>query len=204
MKENLIGKKFGYLTIIEDAGKTKKSERLWLCRCDCGNTKITRETRLKAGSCKSCGCYQKKKVAEANLKHGGSKSKLYRVWASMIQRCDNPKATVYKYYGAIGISVCDEWHDFSNFRRWSCENGYDENLTIDRIDVNGNYEPSNCRWVGFDVQSNNKRNSHYVTINGETKTISEWCQIYGINDSTVRSRLFYGWNEVDAITTRTN
>lgn len=206
MKENLVGKKYGYLTVIEYAGKTKKYESLWLCKCDCGNSKITRGNRLKAGTCMSCGCYQKKQVSKSATKHGYSKTKLYKLWAGILQRCENSKSLNFNNYGYRGISVCDEWHDFLTFREWAYKNGYSESerLTIDRIDSDGNYEPSNCRWVSYSVQENNKRNNHFVTIDGITKTISEWCSIYKINESTVRSRLFYGWDDVTAITTKPN
>ena len=202
MRENLIGRKYGYLTVIGDAGRTKKYEHLWLCKCECGNTKITRGNRLKTGSCKSCGCYQKQQVAKANTRHGKSRTKLYKVWSTMIQRCENSNVQEYKNYGQLGISVCSEWHDFETFEKWSMLNGYTEGLTIDRINNQGNYNPRNCRWVSYTVQANNKQSNHLVTIGDETKTISEWCRVYHINDSTVRSRLSYGWDEVEAITTK--
>lgn len=141
-------------------------------------------------------------MGNLNKIHGHKNDRLYNIWARMKQRCENPKLYGYKDYGGRGITVCAEWHEFTPFYDWAMTHGYKENLTIDRIDLNGNYEPSNCRWVTMKVQANNKRRNHLITLNGETHTISEWARITGINKSTIRNRIvLYGWNIEKALTT---
>lgn len=126
--------------------------------------------------------------------NGLSTSRIYKIYRAMLNRTRNKKTSTYKYYGGRGIKVCEEWqNNFLNFYNWSINNGYNENMTIDRIDVNGNYEPSNCRWVTLQEQANNKRNNHLITYQGKTKTISEWCKYLNINRSIISSRLEYGF-----------
>lgn len=161
---DLVGKRFGRLVVLERAESKILSngniKTMWLCRCDCGNTSVVRADSLMGGKTTSCGCY----LRERQIKHGGYKDRLYHVWHNMKDRCERPKNTNYKNYGGRGIKVCDEWREYANFREWAYANGYDENApfgdcTLDREDVNGNYEPSNCRWVDLKVQENNRRNS---------------------------------------------
>lgn len=193
--KNIVGNRYGRLTVIEHAG-TKKECSLWLCQCDCGNTKIVSIRNLTSGNTRSCGCLQKEVQPIANLKTGLSASKLYRVHQNIKERCYNPHNISYKYYGARGISICDEWlgeNGFENFYKWAMTNGYKERevglkknaLSIDRIDVDGNYEPSNCRWVTIDVQSTNKRNTRHIKINGVVDTVSNMAKKYGINHGTL-------------------
>ena len=135
-----------------------------------------------------------------NYKHGLRKTRLFSIWANMKTRCQNPNTPVYEYYGARGITVCDEWKDdFQSFYDWSMMNGYSDNLTIDRIDNDGNYEPSNCRWVTMKEQSENTRRNHIVVLNEISKPLSVWCNIYNINYKTVRDRLKRGWSYQDAL-----
>ena len=130
-----------------------------------------------------------------NFKHGLKNTRLFRIWSNLLSRCYNSNFHDYKYYGARGIIVCDEWiNDFKALYNWAMSNGYSDELTIDRIDVNGNYSPDNCRWATVKTQSNNRRNNHYVNINGVVKTLSEWCELYAINYRTVQDRLKRGWN----------
>lgn len=134
--------------------------------------------------------------------HGLSKTRLYSIWCDMKKRCYNTKSRRYECYGGKGIKVCDEWlHDFSAFYEWSMANGYAENLSIDRINVNGNYEPSNCRWATIKQQQRNTTRNHFVTVNGETKTIAEWSEITGISEDVIKDRLNkLHWSEEDAVT----
>lgn len=189
---NIAGQKFGRLTVIKYAYTIKKIA-FWLCKCECGNEKIVRGNDLRRGKIKSCGCFRKDNLTTHKLTH----SKLYRIWANLKKRCND---TSYKYYGGRGITVCPEWqNDFMNFYDWAINNGYDENAkrgecTIDRIDVNGNYEPLNCRWVDYKTQMNNTRFNHLLEFEGQIHTTSEWAKIKGINRGTIYSRLKLGWS----------
>ena len=162
MSKNLIGRKFGRLTVVEADGKTASRHTKWLCQCECGKTKSVVSRDLLNGHTQSCGCLQREKVTKQGYRKIGNTERLYNVWHGIILRCTTPTTTGYKYYGGRGITVCDEWKEYSAFREWALANGYDETLpkgecTIDRIDVNGNYEPNNCRWVDSKVQAMNKR-----------------------------------------------
>lgn len=191
---DLKNQKFGKLTVIEKCNKDKYHRNQWLCQCECGNKKIILEQSLLSGATKSCGCLQKnivKNFAKLNFtKHSQSKTRIYNIWCNIKSRCYNKNNNRYYCYGAKGITVCQEWRDnFSNFYNWAINNGYKENLTIDRIDVNSNYDPSNCRWVDYKTQANNKSNNHYITYNGETHSLSEWARIKNIKVSTLSMRL---------------
>lgn len=134
--EDLKGQKFGYWTVVERAENhpaTRSAQ--WLCECECGTKKIIRASALKSGKSKSCGCHKN----DYNKIHGGKGTRLYECWRHMRYRCDNKNNQAYEMYGARGIKVCDEWQEFGAFRDWALENGYLDNLTLDRIDVNGNY-----------------------------------------------------------------
>ena len=164
--EDLSGKKFGRLLVTEFSGfHTYPTERkaCWRCICDCGNTVIVQAGNLKSGATKSCGCLQSERTSQANFKHGQSGGRLYAVWDAMIQRTTNPKSMSYKNYGARGIRVCEEWkNSFNSFYKWAMSSGYIPDAkrgdcTIDRIDVDGDYSPNNCRWVDMTMQAHNKR-----------------------------------------------
>ena len=136
-----------------------------------------------------------------HLKHGKRNTRLYTIWRSMRQRCYNPKTNRYKNYGGRGITVCEEWNNsFTAFHEWATANGYEDNLTLERKDVNGNYEPSNCRWATYKEQANNMSNSVHLTYNGETHTMAEWADITGIKKATIWERLKKGWSIDDALT----
>lgn len=203
--QDLAGKRFGRFTVIEPVPcpKTPKDGRYWLCRCDCGNERVYKSSEINRGATLSCGCYGKeiasKRAYEKHLTHGMSGSRIYFIWSSMKARCYNAHTKEYRLYGGRGITVCDEWLDnFESFRDWAYTNGYDENAprgrcTLDRIDVNGNYEPSNCRITDQKTQSRNRRTTRLITYHGETKSIAEWAEQYGLRQSTLYDRLSYGW-----------
>lgn len=203
---DLTGMKFGRWTILNRAGNDGQRAATWLCRCDCGTERVIRGYALRYGHTRSCGCLQSEQVAGRNRKHDGSHSRLYRIWNSMKKRCSNPNDPAYKNYGGRGIKVCDEWSkSFSDFRDWAISSGYDENaekfvFTIDRIDVNGNYCPDNCRWATPKMQCNNRRNNRNIIFRGECHTISEWSSIAGTPQDVIRYRLKAGWSTERAIT----
>ena len=165
---------------------------MWECLCRCGNTCIVSTSDLRGGHTSSCGCYQKEKTSSSNMTHGLSKMRLYDIHKNMLRRCSDTKDEKYKYYGGRGITVCNEWrgeNGVQNFVNWSLENGYDNNLTIDRIDDNKGYEPGNCRWVTRKQQSNNIRSNRILTYHGKEYTLSELSQYTGINYSTLNNRI---------------
>lgn len=191
--KNLAFKKFGKLTAIKQDGfytfPSGRKTAMWICECECGNiTKPIKAWQLTNGHTRSCGCLKN----EAQRTHGKSKTRLYKIWSGMKQRCKNTKTPFYKDYGGRGISFCEEWMAFENFEKWATQNGYTDKLTLDRIDVNGNYEPSNCRWATKKDQSNNTRINHIVIINGERKTLSELARQTGISRSTLYNRVMRG------------
>lgn len=192
-----VGKRYGRLIVLEN--HHPKDEVV--CQCDCGNIKIARATNVYYGGTKSCGCLFNE---GNNRRHGDQGTRLYTIWKSMRERCACPSQNRYQNYGGRGIKVCQEWDDYLTFKEWALNNGYDNELTIDRIDVNGNYEPSNCRWVTSKQQSNNKTNNRYITYNGETKTMAEWSEIIGVKAGTIWSRLNKGWSIDEALTTPVN
>ena len=205
------GQKFGRLTVVERIGTKERGTKhkiktpLWLCKCECGNEKIVTSAELRTGDVKSCGCLQLELISELSKTHGDATKnskyyRLYKIWTHMLNRCEKPSDKAYPNYGGRGISVCAEWHDYQTFKTWSVDNGYSDELSIDRIDNNGDYTSSNCRWTDFYTQANNRRSCRYVTINNKTKTITEWCRIYGISPFTVYSRIDrFNWSPVKAI-----
>ncbi|WP_097026146.1 hypothetical protein [Clostridium peptidivorans] len=154
---NIIGKKYGYWTVIKRS-KNINGRSTWVCECKCGNRKIVKLHDLRNGRSKSCGCLRKETTSKNFKTHNLTNHRLFSIWSCMKTRCYNPNATNYERYGARGIRICDEWlNDFMNFYNWSMGNGYKDDLTIDRINNDGNYESSNCRWATIEQQANNKR-----------------------------------------------
>lgn len=157
-KHDFRGMRFGKLTAIEPTQKRHHGKVVWLCKCDCGKSCMVMSTRLASGHTKSCGCYVHESTIARNTTHGGSKSRLFSIWKSMKTRCLNPRRRDYKYYGGRGISICDAWQcDFAAFRDWAVTSGYRDDLTLDRIDPDGNYSPQNCRWATWHEQRINQR-----------------------------------------------
>lgn len=201
---DLSGQRFGRLTVIQRVGTTKHGHPTWLCKCDCGKEHVVVGNDLKSGDTTSCGCYGHEVRVKQLTIHGGKGTRLYRTWQSMKRRCCNPNAAFYKDYGGRGIKVCKEWlHDFEAFHNWAINNGYTDELTIDRIDENGDYCPGNCRWATQKQQANNKRNTVRLTWNGETKTLGEWSELVGIPKATIKNRIKLGWSIERALTTPT-
>lgn len=190
-KIDLSGKKFGRWTVLQESGRNKHNHLLWLCQCACGKKVIVLGDSLRKGRSKSCGCFAAEQTTKRNYKHGDSKERLYKIWWGIKMRTTNPKRKSYPNYGGRGIKLCDEWlNDYLAFRNWALSNGYSENLSIDRIDVNGNYEPLNCRWATDSEQANNQTSNNLITHNGQTMNITQWSKKTGIPRTTISARLF--------------
>lgn len=199
---DLTGKRFNRLTVIRFIPQEERTTRQydWLCKCDCGNEVKANAYKLKNGLQQSCGCLKeemKPRLGEITRKYKHPNKRLYSVYKAMIERCCNPNNSRYPEYGGRGIRIADEWlgeMGYDSFSEWSLDNGYDmksasRECTIDRIDVNGNYEPSNCRWITNQEQQNNRRNNQRFSYNGEEHTIAEWSRILNINYNTLRGGL---------------
>ena len=200
---DITGEKFGKLTVLKRVGKDG-SFATWLCVCDCGRETIVRSRSLWSGNTKSCGCsHYFKGSAHINYKHGQSKSKLYNVWNGLKARCFNKNTKEYQYYGARGINMCAEWKEnFQSFYFWAKENGYLSGFSLDRIDNNGDYEPANCRWVTKAEQNNNKRSNVRISFKGQSKTMKQWADSFGISYKLLHSRINkLGWSFEKAIST---
>lgn len=195
--KDLTGQRFSRLTVIRRVeNKDNSGQACWECKCDCGNTIYTVGYCLRSGDTTSCGCYLNEVRGQSSKTHGMTKTRIHTIWCSMKERCFNANDRNYIRYGQRGITVCDEWkNDFIAFYNWAIANGYSKDLTIDRIDVNGNYCPENCRWATKAEQANNKRTNHYVTRDGVTHTVTEWCEILGVSRSTVFKRIGKGLPE---------
>lgn len=199
VRRDLTSQRFGRLTVVKRVENSASGGIQWLCTCDCGNKAIVMSGNLLNGHTQSCGCLQKERTSEVHTVHShyygkdGKRSSLYRVWEAMKRRCLNPNDYFYDYYGGRGISVCSQWMEYEAFYDWALRNGYKKGLTIDRIDVNGNYEPSNCRWSTAKEQGRNKRNNIFLTYDGRTLLLVEWAELLDIDPKLLRNRLRRGW-----------
>lgn len=199
ISKNLEGQRFSRLIAIKLVGQNIRKNNLWECKCDCGNTVTILARSLLDGKTQSCGCLQKERVIESNIKihttHDKSKTNLYSKWAGMKRRCYNLNDKRYPDYGGRGITLCEEWKEnFETFYNWAINNGYKKELTIDRIDTNGNYNPSNCKWSTMLEQSHNKRNNRNITYKEKTQTIAEWSRQLGLNTKSLYTRVERGLN----------
>jgi hypothetical protein len=199
-RASLVGEVFNRLTVIEAVG-SNQGKCYWKCQCSCGKEVVANTYMLRSGKKQSCGCLASELLALRNMTHGKSDHPLYGAWLKIADRCYNPNCKCYRHYGGRGIEMCQRWRDsFEAFlsdmgeRPCGCE--------IDRIDNNGPYSPENCHWVTHEKNMRNTRRNRLVTIDGETKCVAEWCELYGIPQSVVGSRMnSYGWDDVKAITT---
>ena len=202
MESDLVDRQFGRLTVVEFVGihttpcGTKR--RMWKCKCECGKEKIVSESNLKNGSTKSCGCWKHQKIKEKCTTHGGTHDRLYGIWKNMKYRCNNSNDSHYMSYGGKGINVCPEWNEYANFKEWAYANGYDESApygdcTLDRIDNNGDYSQTNCRWTNRITQANNTSRNRYVEFEGKRLTIAEFARAMNID----KNHAWYYVNKFD-------
>lgn len=201
-----VGDDFVRLTVTREAAKYHSPKgqmhRQVECKCVCGNIVIVRTSSLRSGLTISCGCLQREKAAvnrRNSATHGMDGTTTYKAWASMKQRCLNPKHEFFNHYGGRGIQVCDSW--LESFKNFFADMGEcPEGLTLDRIENDGNYEPANCRWATRFQQNSNRRNATLLTMDGETMCVSEWSRKTGIHQDTIRWRISRGWTVEDALT----
>lgn len=186
-QHDLTGQRFGRLFVLERksidfnfSNGTHHKKIKYICKCDCGTIKEVSSNSLIKGYTTSCGCYQKEILSNMSSKHGQSGTRLYNIWCNIKNRCTNKNNKSYKDYGERGITVCNEWNNFEKFMKWALENGYTDELTIERIDVNGNYCPDNCKWIPKSEQANNTRRSIIVEIEGEKKSLSQWIRLMNL------------------------
>lgn len=203
----MSGQRFGRLIVVKrvedyifDSGR---KERQWLCKCDCGNEIVVLGNNLRKENTVSCGRYRKEINKKLQTKHGLCNDSIYIVYRNMKNRCFDPRDKRFKNYGERGITVCKEWlgeDGFNNFVEWSNKSGYSKGLTLDRIDVDGNYEPSNCRWTDLVTQENNRTNNRLLTYNNRTMTMAMWAKELNINYNTLANRIYLGWADEKALT----
>ena len=178
---DMTGKRIGRYTVNRYVGNDKHGNALWECTCDCGTVKNVLGSTLRKGTVISCGCYHKEDLKKRLTTHNLTHTRIRGIWNCMKQRCYNKNHQAYKYYGGKGVTICDEWkNNFLPFYQWSMAHGYDDTLTIDRIDTTKGYDPTNCRWVSRKVQMNNRLCCHYYEINGVSHTIAEWSEISNV------------------------
>lgn len=202
LHKDYIGKKYGRLTILKRV-ENRGHHPVVRCRCDCGKELDVFLHSLTSGNTASCGCYNREAFMNRISKHGMCDTPLYRAYKNMIQRCTNPNHPRYKDWGGRGISVCKEWtDDIQSFFEWAQASGYKNGLTIERIDNDKGYSPENCRWATPSEQQHNKRNTKYIELNGETRSILEWAELSGVNANRINTRYFkLNWTAYDAIYT---
>lgn len=202
-RKDLVEQRFGRLLVLKRLGFINK-KTYYECKCDCGKIVNVISSNLQKGTSNSCGCLANELTSLRSRTHNMSKTRLYNIWEGIKQRCYNPKVKAFKYYGKNNIQVCKEWFEFETFMQWAITNGYNDTLTIDRIDVFGNYCPENCRWVDKTTQANNTRVNVFLTVDGETNTIANWSKKTGINAETISWRRKHGWTDEECIKLKPN
>lgn len=182
--KDITGQRFGRLVAV------KRLKEKWLCKCDCGNESETLLYSLESGRAKSCGCYNREEITLRNTKHGmaNQRDQLYRAWLNMRHRCLGTNNPDYKHYGGRGVKISKKWDDYTKFKEWSEHNGFEQGLTLDRIDNDGDYSEDNCRWVDRKVQGNNRRTNIVIEINGVKANLKQHAKMNGLNYGTVRTR----------------
>lgn len=186
--EDLTGKTYNMLTVIKRLPNDSSGATVWECQCECGRITKVRSNNLKNGNVKSCGCLKHRSTSTT---HNKSNTKLYGIWNAMRQRCYNPNYHAYKNYGGRGITICDDWvNSFNNFYNWAINNGYQEGLSIERINVDDNYYPNNCTWITLAQQAQNRRSCHMFCYNNKKQNLSQWCNELGLDYKLVHNRIF--------------
>lgn len=198
--KDLSGTRYGRWTVLYEGTPViregNRRIRKWVCRCDCGTEREVFEKSLKSGASESCGCYHSElmhEVGKVNTTHGMTNTRLYRIYKHMRRRCSDPKDIRYERYGGRGIRVCDEWSTFEPFAEWALSNGYDDSLSIDRIDTNGDYTPDNCKWSTNSEQAVNRSTTCLIEYNGKTQSISQWADEIGMPYKKLWKRIHSGW-----------
>lgn len=195
---DMTGKKFGRLTVLKRGPNTRAGKVAWECLCECGAHTIVDSSSLVSGNTRSCGCLRNDLI-EQRMKEKGYTSNERRalkdVWRMMLKRCENPACNSYHNYGARGIKVCPEWHSQAAFRDWAIHNGYQKGLDLDRVDNNGNYEPSNCRWVTRAENMNNTRKTIFLEYQGQLLPIADIAKLIGVTKGCLYQRLTAGVSE---------
>jgi hypothetical protein len=196
---NYLGMRFGKLQVISRAANNYRGRGMWQCLCDCGKENIVEGAALKRGHTKSCGCLVGEKLGALNRQHGLSWTPEWKIWVAMNRRCNDKGLPQYKDYGGRGISVCDRWKDFALFLKDM--GAKPKGMSLDRIDVNGNYEPGNCRWACSKTQARNTRRNRYVTLGEKTQALSAWIEELGLKECTIKARIYrFGWTIEQALT----
>lgn len=183
LSEKYNGMKFGKLTILKSY--RENGETMVDCYCDCGNYTKSYQYKVTHGLISSCGCMK-------GVRHGEHGTRLYRIWLAMKNRCRNPNVANYQYYGGKGITYCQDWEEFKNFSKWAKENGYEDNLTIDRVNSNGNYEPSNCRWITMKEQANNTSKNVIIHHNNNDYSLKQFCETFNLSYTAILTKLNRG------------
>ena len=195
--KDLTNQRFGKLTAVSPIKINGKYS--WKCICECGKEKVIMSGNLVRGISKSCGC-KKLNIGERTKKHGMAKTRMFKIWTGVRKRCTNPNTKTYRLYGGRGISMSSEWNDFINFYN-DMKDTYSDDLSLDRIDPNGNYEVSNCRWATSKQQNRNRRNNRIIECNSVSKTLAEWAETSGVSSTLILSRINNGWDSYKAIYT---